>query len=678
MIGRATGDSPFFALALAEIRGFDLGDDEELLADLTTRHDVTPDALDGDDWLLLGVLRHREADRREAGSSHPDAAQCFERAAALDHCAKLAHFLRGHVLLRLGRLPEAERAFEQAEHAPEEDGTCPPAELIHARGRVARAGGDTRRALDLFRQGLEIDPGSATRWMDTAHLLIELGHDDDASAAIQRALTNDPDHAVAQYERAALAAVRGEPVTASEALGKALELEDELRARAASDPRFDPLRKDETIAALLSPPPPDLTWLDGLPSWLGSMRRDEKATRLGLTWIGDEESKQIAAAVTRAHEDPPPGVMYSDAMLARARELLGTRRPVAWGPSTRSRERVTERSLLWVDLQRPQQLWLALSRHLPPQLWLPAATTVEAVGTTLAEYFPLPRRHRLDMPRVARGFVGYRLRFGVPNPFTGKIEPANALELDHHFTANPFVDAAWWGSAYDDDPWPEEIPPQPGELLKMSARQRRVAEQAPGQVWSVSRRTRHTRSYLTIELHHRDIFVAEVRYHPANSQPVVERLNADLGCDYPLDMPVDAIAALLGFQFEQAMDLQTRLDSTADAEEIAGLLLVLSGLRHSDMSMTRVYRRYMDHPESVVRTTLCNVFVAHNHESLLEEMSTTEPDEGIRAQIDGVLDEGIGIVQYDPYTDYDESDIDFGLEDEEDVEVDLDLEAEDA
>jgi tetratricopeptide (TPR) repeat protein len=678
MPGRFIADSSFFALALSEIRGFDLGDDAELLSELLARREADANTLEGDDWLLLGVLRHRLAQQDRPGTSDPDAVICFEQAAATVHVASLAHFLRGHTLLRLDRLPDADDAFEQGERVAGDDASCPLAELKHARGCVALAMGDTGRALQLFREGLDIEPASTARWMDIAHLLSELGHDDDASEAIARAVANDPEHVDALYEQSALAAERGDSVTAGEALAQALQLDDQVRTRATTDDRFVSVRDATELAPLLAaPPPPDLRWLDALPSWVAQLRRDEVTESFGISWIDEGESKQIAAAVLDAHERPPRGVMYSDAMLVRARELLRGKRPIAYGPSTKTRERVTQRSLLWLDPEHPNDLWLGLSRSIPPLLWIPVGTSVDGLRASLSEYFPRPQRHRLDMPQVARGFMGYRLRFGIRNPHTGRVEPANARELDRYFMVNPFVEAAFWGSAYDDDPWPDEIPEQPKELLKMSARQRRVAEQAPGQVWSVSRRTRHTRSTLTVELHHRDVFVAEVRYRPADTEAVVQRLNAELGCDYPLDMPVDAIASLMGFQFEQASDLQTRLDSTADPEEIAGLLLVLSGLRHSDLSMTRVYRRYMDHPESVVRTTLCNIFVAHNHESLLEEMSTTEPDDDVRAQIDAVLDEGIGIVQHDPYTDYDEGDIDFGSAGEDEFEVDLDV-AEDA
>jgi hypothetical protein len=278
---------------------------------------------------------------------------------------------------------------------------------------------------------------------------------------------------------------------------------------------------------------------------------------------------------------------------------------------------------------------------------------VVQLGATLAEFVPRPRLPRLELPACERRFIGYRLQFGVPSPYTGELEPANAHELDRHFAINPFVEAGAWGSQYDDDPWPEELPAQPKLQLKIGVRERRVTAQQRGRVWSISRRTRHSRSILTIELHHRDVFLAEVRYRPSEHSEVVVAMNREFGCDFPPELPVDVVAALLGFRFEGARDLESQLDATSDPEIIAGLLQMLSALRHSDLGIVRLYRRYLDHPAEVVRSTLYNVFVAHNHESLLEEATVTERDEGLRAQIESVLDEGIAAVEWDPYNDYD-------------------------
>ena len=197
----------------------------------------------------------------------------------------------------------------------------------------------------------------------------------------------------------------------------------------------------------------------------------------------------------------------------------------------------------------------------------------------------------------------------------------------------------------------EEIPAQPGVTLKLAERQAQVAQQARGHVWSLTRRTRHSRSYLTIEVHHGDLFVAEVRYRPSPHTGVVEAMNAHFGCDYPPDMPVDAVAALLGFQFDGSADLETELSRTLDPEQLAALLYVLSALRHDDLGALPLWRRYLDHPDPEVRSAIVDVAVAYNYEVLLEEMSLRESDPDLRAEIETLLDQGIPLPEDDPWAD---------------------------
>ena len=110
-------------------------------------------------------------------------------------------------------------------------------------------------------------------------------------------------------------------------------------------------------------------------------------------------------------------------------------------------------------------------------------------------------------------------------------------------------------------------------------------------------------------------------------------------------------------------------------EQLAGLLLVLSALRHGDLGALELYRRYVDHPATVVRSTVGDIAVAHNHEVLLEEMSVREPDAELRTEIEALLDEGIEPVEHDPYAATDDEQEDAQLEDltfADTVEIDID------
>jgi tetratricopeptide (TPR) repeat protein len=565
--------------------------------------------------------------------------------------AAVVEFLRAHLLAELRRWDEARAALDRCERAGGD--AIAPGDLMHARGALFAARGMDGEAMSAYEAGLTLDPHDATRWLELGRAQLEFGRLDQARVSFTRARAQDDECLEAEVELALLEISRGRPDAGAKKLAELLADHASLRERIVLDPRVGRLREVHGMAALLAPPKPtEPTWVPSAPPWLLALGHDAGLRELGIAWLDADASAAIVERVRAAWDKGPSGTIQTEATLAAARGRLDQVVPVARGPSITTRDRIEQPMLWWLDRAAPDRLWLALSEAYPPFLWIPSGTKVVRLGTTLAEFVPRPRMPRLDLPTTARGFIGYRLQFGVPSPYTGELEPANAHELDRHFAINPFVEAGAWGSLYDDDPWPDELPAQPKLQLKIGARERRVTGQQRGRVWSISRRTRHSRSILTIELHHRDVFVAEVRYRPSEHADVVRSMNQKFGCDFPRDMPVDAVAALLGFRFEGARDLESQLDATSDPEVLAGLLQIMSALRHSDLGIVRLYRRYLDHPAEVVRSTLYNVFVAHNHESLLEEATVTERDDGVRAQIEAVLDEGIAAVEWDPYNDY--------------------------
>ena len=642
--------TPYFDELVAEIRGFDLGDDDESLAELETRRRAS-DSLDGDGWLLVAVLHVRERDVGQALGALDEA----QRAKA---DAAIVEYLRAHLLAESSRWEEARGALDRCERAGGD--SIPPGDLMHARGALFAARGMDTDAVSAYEAGLTLDPHDAARWLALGRAQLEVGRVDQARASFERALAEDHECVDARIELALCEISRGRPDAGAKALAELFADDPALRDRVVLDPRVGRLRQVHGMATLLAPPPavrPD--WVADPPPWLLALAGDTGLRELGVMWLGRDAALAIAERVRGAWDRGPSGTIQTEATLAVARDRLATMVPIARGPSISSRDRIEQPMLWWIDRAAPDRLWLALSEAYPPFLWIPAGTHVADLGNTLAEFVPRPRMSRLELPACVRGFIGYRLQFGVPSPYTGSLEPANAHELDRHFAINPFVEAGSWGSLYDDDPWPDELPDQPKLQLKIGARERRVTAQQRGRVWSISRRTRHSRAILSIELHHRDVFVAEVRYRPSAHGEVVAAMNKEFGCDFPSDMPVDVVAALIGFRFEGARDLESQLDATSDPEVIAGLLQVMSALRHSDLGIVRLYRRYLGHPAEVVRSTLYNVFVAHNHESLLEEATVTERDDDVRAQIEAVLDDGIAAIEWDPYNDYD-------LDDEED------------
>ncbi|MBC8069003.1 MAG: hypothetical protein IAG13_11775, partial [Deltaproteobacteria bacterium] len=220
--------SPHFDVLCADIRGFDLGDDELLLAELGPRLESDPGSIDHETWTFYGVLCHRAGD-------HVAANDAFERAGATGAPLGTTEFLRAHVLAELGHFDEALIALDTVAHTSDEQELA-RADLLHARGALALAQGDTSAALKAFMAGLEDDPHDAARWLQTARLLGELGRVEDQSHAVARALTEDEDAIDALYERASMSLRR--PDQAAAALAELLEREPTLRERALVDPRW--------------------------------------------------------------------------------------------------------------------------------------------------------------------------------------------------------------------------------------------------------------------------------------------------------------------------------------------------------------------------------------------------------------------------------------------------------
>ncbi len=651
--------TPFFEDLCAEIRGIDLGDDAWLTERLALRASGEH-GLDHEAWLLFAVLSIRS-------DADADAMHALARAEAAGASPPVVAFLRAHLLAGRGELDaaaaalEATAALETADAG--KDAAIATADLEHARGALAWARGDTTAALAHFGAGLADDPHDGRRWLDAGRLQANMGRWDGAEQAFAEALAQDDDLDDAHYERAALWLARDRVEAAATTLASLAERAPWLRERARLDPRWRAVRNLPAVAAVLTPSPRPPVWLGGSAAWLPELAREQALTDLGITWLGADESAAHTERLALTHQRGAPGIIHTPATTALWTEELADAVVVARGPVLVGRDRRCA-PMLWVLDRRRDALRLLPSERYPAFLWIPAGRDVASMRAAMHGLVPQPFAGRTALAGRARGFIGYRKALGVPSPYTGELEPAGAAELDRHFALSPFVEPGAWGSSRIDDPWPDEMPAQPHLQLRMAAREQIVTEQAKHRVWSIARRTRHSRSILAIELHHRDIFVADVRYRPTSDNGVIAAMNRRFGTEYPTDMPVDVVAALLGFRFDAAADLETQLAThtrggdASDPSLAAGLLQVISALRHDDLAVGALYRRWVDHDDSVVRSTLYNIFVAHNHESLLEEACVTEPDAELRAQIEAILDEGTLPVHWDPYRDDEDEDED--------------------
>lgn len=632
-------DDPFFEATVSAVRGFDLGDDEELLGSLQQAKTLTAQEI------VLRAVVHIRAGRRELALAD------LNQAVSLQHpVLSRVHYLRARLLSHGGRTAASGEALDAAERAAAFDGHMSDAELAHARALAEWEAGRPDDALVHVAHGLSLDDTSAARWRDKGSLYLELSRPEEAIAALERALQREAGDVSAMILHALADAALGNADDAARWIERALHLAPQRRDALAGEPGLAAVRHHPSVARLLEPPPPvDPRWMDEVAPWVSALRyamqRGEHRSTYPVEWLDRTESRRIHARMTDDHQRGPLGTLHSATTLEHARELLERRVIIARGPGTTTREGADERCVIALDPSPFGELWVALSDVYPPFLWIPAGRDATSLTAVLSEYFPRPSLRRPQMIAQARGFIGYRGRIVVVSPHAGRLEPAGEVELDRHFTLNPFVESSGWGSAFADDPWPDEIPTQPGVVVKIEQRRRKLAGQALGAVWSMTRRLRHSRGYLSIERHHGEIFTAVVRYRPSPHASTVRAVNKQFGTEYPEDLPVDALAALLGFQFDHTDDLEQALDAAEDPQEAAGLLLVIAALRHSDLDAHALLRKWAQHGDPTVRAAVCTIAAAYNFESLLESMSVSEPDPELRAEIEEVLDEGIAPLQ---------------------------------
>lgn len=659
-------EDPLFETLVSDIRGFDLGDDDELHSALDERATADPSAMDGEDWLLRAVLRIRQ---EKWGPALED----LEQALHVGEGTSPVHYLRSRVLSRMANSALAGEALDAAERAAAGDGRLSDADLSHGRALLEWDAARPDDALVHLRHGLSMDSTRPLRWRAMAELLLELSRTDEACEALDRTLALAPADDGAMVLYAVAEASRGGVHAAARWVERALHVDPSLREALYEDPRLAAVRDDPELARRLRPPAAvDPSWLDDTVPWLTALRSGASFTAgmPSLDWLGEDEARRLHARIVADHEDGAPGTMHSSATLEHSQGLLARRTPIAWGPGTYTREGTLERSLVWVDREASEGgLWLALSTAYPPFLWIGAGRTATTLRAAIDEASPRASPRRAGLTRHTRGFLGYRERVAVPDPYSGELLSAGEDELDAYFAMNPFLESQGWGSALPEDPWPDHIPEQPGILLKIEAHRRQVAEQARGAVWSMTRRLRHSRGTLAIERHGDDMFVAAVRYRPAPHGAVVGRVNEAFGTEYPQDLPIDAVGALLGFSFDGPDDLEAALRASSDPGEKAGLLLVIAALRHSDLDLQGLLGEFIGHPDPLLRATVCNVAIAYNYEWMLEAMSATERDPELLAQIEEMLDEGIPVAEPDEYDDDDDEEA-LDLEEEDLEELD--------
>lgn len=368
-------------------------------------------------------------------------------------------------------------------------------------------------------------------------------------------------------------------------------------------------------------------WWKDAPPWLREVFAKMQGEASPLRWFSEATSRKQAEALRDRWQDQGgPGYALAPAVREACAARAARAVPLAAGPRRVTRLSPIEHEVqLYADPARPEQLWVGLGEDFPAILWVPAGASREAMEAALAPYTGTEMPRRLALDGVARGFLGSARGLGI----------SEARDVENHFAFVPSVDMPMWGSDYDDDPWPAEIH-GPINMLAQSVLLRQNMAQRPGRVPSTSWRSLWSRSILSLEQHQDDLFVIELRYQPSKHPEVLRELSSPLGllgARWPVDLPLDVAAALLGFPFQQAAELTEALRDPAQAEDAPFLLLALAALRHGELGVAALLREHSRSGDLRRRAAAAIAADRLGYTMLLHEMCAAEPDGELRRQI---------------------------------------------
>ncbi|MGA8112878.1 MAG: hypothetical protein WCA46_04350 [Actinocatenispora sp.] len=370
------------------------------------------------------------------------------------------------------------------------------------------------------------------------------------------------------------------------------------------------------------------------PEWWPDLYTDPASAELGIDWSPADDWE--------AESDDPADQWGGGIVVPGLVELDRERRAgmvcVGRGPGVARRGIGYDVTVYWyLDPQAPDTLWCALGAEYPSWLWFPVPPTVAGLREALSDVLDRPSLRRPDLPASVRGFLGYRRNVQVPHVYSGEFVEFNGADLARYFSGVDYVEPRSWGSVRVDDPLRDDV----GAVspLTMMALGRADSAQRLGMVPSMTWRTLHSRSYLSIEVHGQELVCASVRYRPspASHRGVVARLNERTGRTWPEDLPLDVIGALTGYGFDRADDLAHNLEHP---DRIASMVWVLAALWQGDLRRTRRLREYATHPDPAVRRAVVRMASWYNYRFLLYDVALVETDPETLGRIDEVLTTG--------------------------------------
>lgn len=365
------------------------------------------------------------------------------------------------------------------------------------------------------------------------------------------------------------------------------------------------------------------------PKWFDALKKDPKLAESGIHWFTPEEAEARRAELSQWYETSDVRLRHHlpEAAFAAARELASRFIPVGEGPTASSREGQKTRCWLLLGKQSQDELKVALSPMYPPFLWLGAGQTAASLKEALAPYFPphMPSEDKLE--RTVRGFIG-----------TGTMNHIDLFQLRDRYKTSAFLDGLPWGSAYKKDPFLDLLPKghHGQEVVE------RFSAQAPEGHPSFSFRSLFSKSVLRAEAHANvaegvNIFVAQLRYHPAKQQALMRELNQQLGMRLPEDLPVDLAGALIGLPFDPPEVIRAALPKQTDPSKISFGLLCLDCLATDNAAAEQELRPYASHLEGAVRQLVANLALRRRLKPLITEMAEREQHPELKQKLSEVV-----------------------------------------
>jgi TolB-like protein/Tfp pilus assembly protein PilF len=182
----------------------------------------------------------------------PEAAERFQQAIRLDPLLFEARYFYGRVLFQQGLVADAARMFEEAARVREDyQARFFAAQSLQAAGNAAEAEAAYRRAYDVGRRHLELNPDDPRAATMCAVSACRIGRREEGLDWAERAVAADPEDAGVRYNVACLYALEGEPERAIDCLEEAFTVGFANREWIERDPDLDSLREHPRFQTLV-------------------------------------------------------------------------------------------------------------------------------------------------------------------------------------------------------------------------------------------------------------------------------------------------------------------------------------------------------------------------------------------------------------------------------------------